>query len=46
MLENGDIIETWIWDSIGNKIKVAGRKVGGGSGNWVIGIEEGTLYNE
>ena len=27
--------------TIGNKLRVTGREVGGGSGNWVMGNKEG-----
>ena len=29
-----------------NKLRVAGREVGGGWGKWVMGIKEGTCWDE
>ena len=28
--------------TLGNKLRVPGREMGGGMGNWVMGMEEGT----
>ena len=32
--------------TLGNKLRVAGREVGSGWGNWVMGIKESTGWNE
>ena len=31
---------------IGNKLRVAGGEVAGGGGHWVMGMEEGTRWDE